>query len=249
MWQTNKTLHVQGSQDIVEEYEEWLSELISEGKSKSDSPEEITDTTKNDKGNTSNVKKANKRKGKKFGANEEVLHNGQVVKIWEVINTLKMSMISLTERFENMTETEGVDIIKELPQAQLHEAKAKIDELQSLNCALETESMELKNQVTRLIKNNYELAQCLKTFTEDDLKSQRRFDLAPQPPEPGSVHVPPADGHEGKTSSVQQHTVPKSNCINKDDKSHGRKTEEQKGENKESQPTKNSSLIRHLQRN
>ena len=45
-WQTNKTLHVQGSQDIVEEYEEQLSELISEGKSKSDSPEEITVTTK-----------------------------------------------------------------------------------------------------------------------------------------------------------------------------------------------------------
>ena len=107
-----------------------------------------------------------------------------------------MSVISLTERFENMTETEGVDIIKELPQAQLYEAKAKMDDLQSLNCALETENMELKNQVTRLIKNNYELAQCLKTFTEDDLKSQRRLDLAPQPPEPGSVHVPPADGHE-----------------------------------------------------
>ena len=86
--------------------------------------------------------------------------------------------------------------------------------------------MELKNQVTRLIKNNYELAQCLKTFTEDDLKSQRRFDLAPQPPEPGSVHVPPADGHEGKTSSLQQYTVPKTN---------GGKTEEQKGENKANQ--------------
>ena len=93
------------------------------------------------------------------------------------------------------TETEGVDIIKELPQAQLYKAKAKIDDLQSLNCALETENMELKNQVTRLIKDNYELAQCLKSFTEDDLKSQRRLDLAPQPPEPGSVHVPPADGH------------------------------------------------------
>ena len=105
-------------------------------------------------------------------------------------------MISLTERFENMTETEGVDIIKELPQAQLYEAKTKIDNLQSLNCALETENMELKNQVTRLIKDNYELAQCLKSFTEDDLKSQRRLDLAPQPSEPGSVHVPPADGHE-----------------------------------------------------
>ena len=84
-----------------------------------------------------------------------------------------MSVISLTKRFENMTETEGVDIIKEFPQAQLYEAKAKIDDLQSLNCALETENMELKNQVTRLIKNNYELAQCLKTFTEDDLKSQK----------------------------------------------------------------------------
>ena len=85
-WQTNKTLHIQGSQDIVDEYEEQLSELISEGKSKSDSPEEITDTTKND---ASNVKKANKKKGKKSGGNEEVLDNGQVVKIWEVINTLK----------------------------------------------------------------------------------------------------------------------------------------------------------------
>ena len=147
-----------------------------------------------------------------------------------------MSVISLPERFENMTETEGVDIIKELPQAQLYEAKAKIDDLQSLNCALETENMELKNQVTRLIKNNYELAQCLKTFTEDDLKSQRRFDLAPQPPEPSSVHVPPADGHEGKTSFVQQLTVPKTNGINKDPaKSHGGKTEEQKGENKANQ--------------
>ena len=61
-WQTNKTLHIQGSQDIVDEYEERLSELISKGKSKSDSPEEITDTTKND---ASNVKKANKKKGKK----------------------------------------------------------------------------------------------------------------------------------------------------------------------------------------
>ena len=45
-WQTNKTLHVQGSQDIAEEYEERLSQLISEGTSKSDSPEEITDTTR-----------------------------------------------------------------------------------------------------------------------------------------------------------------------------------------------------------
>ena len=86
-WQTNKTLHVQGSQDSVEEYEERLSELISEGKSKSDSPEEITDTTKNDEGNASNVKKANKKKGKKSGGHEEVLDDGQVVKIWEVINT------------------------------------------------------------------------------------------------------------------------------------------------------------------
>ena len=151
-WQTNKTLHVQGSQDTVEEYEEQLSELILEGKSKSDSPEEITDTTKNDQGNASNVKKANKKKGKKSGGNEEVLDNGKVVKIWEVINALKMSVISLTERFENMAETEGADIIKELPQAQLYEAKAKIDDLQSLNCALETENMELKNQVTRMIK-------------------------------------------------------------------------------------------------
>ena len=63
-WQTNKTLHVQGSQDIVEEYEERLSELISEGKSKSDSPEVITDTTKNEKGNASNENKANKKKVK-----------------------------------------------------------------------------------------------------------------------------------------------------------------------------------------
>ena len=76
--------------------------------------------------------------------------------------------------------------------------------------------MELKNQVTWLIKNNYELAQCFKSFTEDDLKSQRRFDLAPQPHEPRSVHVPHADGHEGKTSSVQQHTVPNTNGINND---------------------------------
>ena len=140
------------------------------------------------------MKKANKKKGKKSGGNEEVLDNGQVVKIWEVISRLKMSVISLTERFENMTETEGVDIIKELPQAQLYEAKAKTDDLQSLNCALE--NMELKNQVTRLIKDNYELAQCLKSFTEDDLKSQGRLDLAPQPPEPGSVHVSPADCHQ-----------------------------------------------------
>ena len=88
-----------------------------------------------------------------------------------------MSVISLTERFENMTETEGVDIIKELPQAQLYETKAKIDDLQSLNCALETENMEPKNQVIRLIKNNYELTQCLKTFTEDDLKSQEDMTL------------------------------------------------------------------------
>ena len=128
----------------------------------------------------------------------------------------------------------------------MYEAKAEIDDLQSLNCARETENLELKNQVTRLIKNNYELAQCLKTFTEDDLKSQRRFDLAPQPPEPGSVHVPPADGHEGKTSSVQQYTVPKGNGINKDPaKSHGGITEEQKGETK---LTKKSSLIPHLQK-
>ena len=48
--------------------------------------------------------------GKKSGGNEEVLDNGQVVKIWEVINTLKMLVISLTERFENMTETERVEI-------------------------------------------------------------------------------------------------------------------------------------------
>ena len=164
-----------------------------------------------------------------------MLDDEQVVKIWEVISTLKMSVISLIERFENMTETEGVDVIKELPQAQLYEAKAKIDDLHSLSCALETENMELKNQVTRLIKNNYELAQSLKTFTEDDLKSQRRFNLAPQPPkpsgavsqEPGSVHVPFADADEGKRSSVQQHTVPKTNGINKDPaKSHGGKTEE-----------------------
>ena len=46
-WQTSKTLHVQGNRDIVEEYKERLSELISEGKSESDSPEEIADTTKN----------------------------------------------------------------------------------------------------------------------------------------------------------------------------------------------------------
>ena len=106
LWQTNKTLHVQRSQDIVQEYEERLSELISEGKSKSDSPELISDIRKNDQGNASNVKKANKKKGLKSGGNEDVLDNGQVVKIWEVINTLKMSVISLTERFENMTETE-----------------------------------------------------------------------------------------------------------------------------------------------
>ena len=81
-WQTNKNLHIQESQDIVEEYEEQLSELISEGKSKSDSLEEITDTTKNDQGNALNVKKANKKKGKKSGGIEGVLDNGQVVKIW-----------------------------------------------------------------------------------------------------------------------------------------------------------------------
>ena len=88
-WQTNKTLHVQGGHDIVEEYEEWLSELISEGKSRSDSFEKITDT-KNDKGNASNVKK-----GKKSGGNEEVLDNSQVVNSWEMINTLKMSVMAL----------------------------------------------------------------------------------------------------------------------------------------------------------
>ena len=88
-WQTNKTLHVQGGHNIVEEYEERFSELISEGKSRSDSFEEITDT-KNDEGNASNVKK-----GKKSGGNEKVLDNSQVVKIWEVINTLKMSVIAL----------------------------------------------------------------------------------------------------------------------------------------------------------
>ena len=71
------------------------------------------------------MKKANKKKGNRSGGNEEVLDNGQVVKIWGVINTLKMSVISLTEPFENMTKTEGVDIIKELPQAQLYEARAK----------------------------------------------------------------------------------------------------------------------------
>ena len=75
-----------------------------------------------------------------------------------------------------MTETEGVDVIKELPpppppppQAQLYELKAKIDDLRGLNCALET---GFKNQASRLINNNYELAQCLKSFTEDDLKTR-----------------------------------------------------------------------------
>ena len=73
------------------------------------------------------------------------------------------------------------------------------------------------------------------------MKSQRRFDIALQPSgtvsqEPGSVHVPPADGDEGKRSSVQQHTVPKTNGINRDPaKSHSGKTEEQKGENKANQ--------------
>ena len=93
-----------------------------------------------------------------------------------------------------------------------------------------------------MIKTNYGLAQYLKTFTENDLKSQRRFDLASQPKpsgtvsqEPGSVHVRPADGDEGKRSSVQQRTVPKTDGINKDPaKSHGSKTE-QKGENKTNQ--------------
>ena len=62
-----------------------------------------------------------------------------------MINSLKMSMISLTRRFENMTETEGVDMIKELPISSVVQGKAKIDNLQSLNCAFETENMELKN--------------------------------------------------------------------------------------------------------
>ena len=115
---------------------------------------------------TPQTRKQTRKKVTKSGENEDVLDNSQVVKIWEVINTLKLFVTSITERFENMTETEGVDIIKELPpQAQLYEGKAKMDDLQGLNCALETENMELKNQVPRLIKNNYELAQCIKTFT------------------------------------------------------------------------------------
>ena len=86
--------------------------------------------------------------------------------------------------------------------------------------------MELKNQVSRLIKNYYELAQCLRTFTEDDLKSQA---LPPQPEPSGTVlqESSPADG-EGNRSSVQQHTVLKTDGINKDStRSHGGKTEEQ----------------------
>ena len=58
------------------------SELMPEGKSKSGSPEVITDTTRNDQENPSNEKETNKEKGKKSGGNEDMLHNGQVVKIW-----------------------------------------------------------------------------------------------------------------------------------------------------------------------
>ena len=42
-------------------------------------------------------RKQTRKKGKKSSRNKDVLDNSQVVKIWEVINTLKMSVISLTE--------------------------------------------------------------------------------------------------------------------------------------------------------
>ena len=64
-------------------------------------------------------------KSKRSGGNDDVLDSGQAVKIWEVINTLKVYVISLTERFENITETKGVDMIKELPTSSVVPGKVK----------------------------------------------------------------------------------------------------------------------------
>ena len=100
--------------------------------------------------------------------------------------------------------------------------------------------MELKNQVSRLIKNYYGLAQCLRTFTEDDLKIHS---LPPQPEPSGTVlqEPGPADG-EGNRSSVQQHTVLKTDGINKDS------TRWKNRRTRGNIPTKTSSLICQHQR-
>ena len=159
-WSSNNTLNVRASQDSTEELEKRLNDLIP--KQTQNTSLETQNETETECSKRTTRKKTRPKKPEDSADNQTQEQNcdKQITSLWCAINTIKITLVSLSERITTQSrEAIKLDHSMSTNQTTLSD-KMIIKELQRKVKQLNNENSNLLMQVTELIMmKNYDLAQ------------------------------------------------------------------------------------------